>query len=203
MGRVMRLSDSRGKVAGANVFDRALWIAGTSLAASMLRCNMIAVAETDRIASIALDDATILTRGEDVERERETALRDLAEDSAFVPCRAAGAGHAGPWSLRLSLPDARLCIDLTDGEGREAGSIGLGLARFRRVVREYFVICDSYYKALRQASARELETLDMARRAIHDRGTRQLLEALDGKVETDFATARRLFTLICVLHIRG
>jgi uncharacterized protein (UPF0262 family) len=71
------------------------------------------------------------------------------------------------------------------------------------VVREYFAICDSYYKALRQASAGELETLDMARRAIHDRAARHLLEALEGKVETDFATARRLFTLICVLHIRG
>src|SRR5690606_10088462 len=80
---------------------------------------------------------------------------------------------------------------------------GLGLARFRRVVREYFAICDSYYKALRKASPLEIETVDMARRAIHDRGTRQLLEALEGKVETDFATARRLFTLICVLHIRA
>jgi uncharacterized protein (UPF0262 family) len=169
----------------------------------MLRCNMSVVAQTDRIASVALDDATILTRGEDVEREREAALRDLAEDSAFVPCRAASAGHAGPWSLHLSVADTRLCIEVRDGAGGEAETIGLGLARFRRVVREYFAICDSYYKALRQASARELETLDMARRAIHDRGTRQLLEALDGKVETDFATARRLFTLICVLHIRG
>jgi uncharacterized protein (UPF0262 family) len=101
------------------------------------------------------------------------------------------------------VPDGRLRISLTDGEGNEAGAIGLGLARFRRVVREYFAICDSYYKALRHASARELETVDMARRAIHDRGARQLGEALDGKVDTDFATARRLFTLICVLHIRN
>lgn len=168
----------------------------------MLQCNMLAVS-TNRIAAIALDDATIVSRGPDVEREREAALRDLAEDSRFVPCRAAKAGHAGPWSLRLSLPDTRLSIELTDGEGRDAGTIGLGLARFRRVVREYFAICDSYYKALRQASASELETLDMARRAIHDRAARHLLEALEGKVDTDFATARRLFTLICVLHIRG
>lgn len=168
----------------------------------MLQCNMAAVSD-NRIASIALDDATIVARGADVEREREAALRDLAEDSCFVPCRAAQAGHEGPWTLRLSLPDTRLCIEVSDGAGRDAGQIGLGLARFRRVVREYFAICDSYYKALRQASARELETLDMARRAIHDRGARQLLEALEGKVETDFATSRRLFTLICVLHIRG
>ena len=202
MGRLMRLSDSRFKVAGANVYFRGLWIAGTSLAHAMLRCNRRAMSD-NRIAAIALDEATILARGADVEREREAALRDLVEDSAFAPLRALKAGHAGPWSLDLSVPDGRLCIGLTDGKGQDAGTIVLGLARFRRVVREYFAICDSYYKALRQASASELETLDMARRAIHDRATRQLLEALEGKVETDFATARRLFTLICVLHIKA
>jgi uncharacterized protein (UPF0262 family) len=175
---------------------------GNKLVAVMLQCNTPAMSD-NRIAAIALDEATILARGADVEREREAALRDLAQDSLFVPCRAAKAGHAGPWSLRLSVPDGRLCVELSDGAGADAGTISLGLARFRRVVREYFAICDSYYKALRQASARELETLDMARRAIHDRATRQLLEALEGKVETDFATARRLFTLICVLHIKG
>jgi uncharacterized protein (UPF0262 family) len=161
------------------------------------------MAEADRIAAITLDEATVLQRGADVEREREASLRDLAEDSCFVPRRATEQGHAGPWSLHLAVPDGRLKISLTDGEGKDAGTIGLGLARFRRVVREYFAICDSYYKALRHASARELETVDMARRAIHDRGARLLAEALDGKVETDFATARRLFTLICVLHIKG
>src|SRR5690606_28472694 len=131
------------------------------------------------------------------------ALRDLAHESRFVPLRAAARGHQGPWSLRLAVDEGRLAMAISDGEGREAESIGLGLARFRRVVREYFAICDSYYKALRKASPQEIETIDMARRAIHDRGTRQLLEALEDKVETDFATARRLFTLICVLHIRA
>ena len=169
----------------------------------MLRCNMNHVADDKRIAAISLDETTVLQRGADVERERKAALRDLAHDSCFVPLRAVEHGHRGPWSLHLAVPDGRLRISLSDGEGNEAGAIGLGLARFRRVVREYFAICDSYYKALRHASARELETVDMARRAIHDRGARQLGEALDGKVDTDFATARRLFTLICVLHIRG
>jgi uncharacterized protein (UPF0262 family) len=168
----------------------------------MVLCNTRGMAD-NRIAEIALDDSTVLRRGEDVEREREAALRDLAEDSSFTPLRAFEAGHRGPWSLHLSVPDGRLALKLQDGKGNDAGMIGLGLTRFRRVVREYFAICDSYYKALRKASAKELETLDMARRAIHDRATRQLLEALEGKVETDFATARRLFTLICVLHIKG
>lgn len=201
----MGQSDSRGNGAREDYFCASrprLWKAGTSLAALMLRCNIGSMSD-NRIAAIALDDATIRARGEVVEREREEALRALAEESCFVPCCAAKAGHAGPWSLRLSVPDARLCIEIADHAGREVGTIALGLARFRRVVREYFAICDSYYRALRHASASELETVDMARRAIHDRGARQLVEALAGKVETDFATARRLFTLICVLHIRG
>jgi uncharacterized protein (UPF0262 family) len=157
----------------------------------------------DRIARIELDDATLLRRSPEIEQEREVALRDLEADNTFVPLRAAAKGHAGPWSLRLAVAEGGLVLALRDGEGAEAGVIGLGLSRFRRVVREYFAICDSYYKATRKASAKEIETLDMARRAIHDRGTRQLLEALEGKVETDFATARRLFTLICVLHIKA
>jgi uncharacterized protein (UPF0262 family) len=157
----------------------------------------------DRIASIALDEATILARSAAVEQERAVALRDLVADNSFRPLRAAEKGQTGPWSLSLSVVDGRLAMDVRDGEGADAETIGLGLARFRRVVREYFAICDSYYKALRNPSAQEIETLDMARRAIHDRATRQLLEALEGKVETDFATARRLFTLICVLHIKA
>lgn len=157
----------------------------------------------DRITTIGLDEATILARSPEVEQERQVALRDLESDNRFRPLRAAEHGHHGPWSLYLAVAEGRLTMALRDREGAEAGTIGLGLTRFRRVVREYFAICDSYYKALRKASAQEIETIDMARRAIHDRGTRQLLEALENKVETDFATARRLFTLICVLHIKG
>lgn len=159
--------------------------------------------DLDRICAIDLDETTILWRNPDVEREREVALRDLVEDNSFRPLRAAQLGHQGPWSLELAVVDGRLVIGLIDGSGQDAGSIGLGLARFRRVVREYFAICDSYYKAVRKASAQEIETVDMARRAIHDRATRQLVEALEEKVSCNFATARRLFTLICVLHIRA
>ncbi|KRA81312.1 UPF0262 family protein [Altererythrobacter sp. Root672] len=157
----------------------------------------------DRIAHIELDEATILKRSSDVEQEREVAMRDLEADNRFRPILAAGNGFEGPWSLKLTIAEGRLTMTLRDHEGTDAGGIGLGLARFRREVREYFAICDSYYRALRKASASEIETVDMARRAIHDRATRQLLEALEGKVETDFATARRLFTLICVLHIKA
>ncbi|KLE34056.1 UPF0262 family protein [Aurantiacibacter luteus] len=158
---------------------------------------------TDRIDTITLDEATVIARSEDIEKEREVALRDLVEDNLFRPVRAGGEGHSGPWHVHLAIVDGMLALHLKDGAGEQAGTIGLGLARLRRVVRDYFAICDSYYKALRRASTMELETVDMARRAIHDRGTRLLLDALDAKVETDFETARRLFTLICVLHIRA
>lgn len=157
----------------------------------------------DRIAELTLDEGSILRRNREVEQEREVALRDLEADNSFAPRRAAERGHAGPWTVRLAVADGRLAMTLRDRDGADAGTIALGLARFRRDVREYFAICDSYYRAMRKASAKEIETLDMARRAIHDRGTRALLEALEGKVATDFATARRLFTLICVLHIKA
>ena len=156
----------------------------------------------DRIAQVTLDESTILRRNDDIEQERAVALRDLEADNSFTPLRASERGHEGPWSLHLAVAGTSLAMAVRDREGTDAGTIGLGLARFRRDVREYFAICDSYYKALRKASASELETIDMARRAIHDRGARQLADALEDKVALDHATARRLFTLICVLHIR-
>ncbi len=94
-------------------------------------------------------------------------------------------------------------LTIADEEGRLVEELLLGLARFRRPIREYFAICDSYYQAIRKATPGEIETIDMARRGIHNRAAELLLERLEGKVETDFATARRLFTLICVLHIKG
>lgn len=160
-------------------------------------------APADRIAAMSLDEATIIAHNEAVEREREVALRDLVEENEFRPLRALAKGHCGPWQLHLSVIDGKLAVKVTDCQGVEADTIGLGLARLRRVIREYFAICDSYYKAVRKSTAREIETLDMARRAIHDRGTRHLLNITEGKIVTDFPTARRLFTLICVLHIKA
>ncbi len=157
----------------------------------------------NRIDTITLDEATVIARSDDIEKEREVALRDLVEDNFFRPIRATDNGQQGPWRVHLQVVDGMLAWHLTDAAGAQAGTIGLGMARMRRAIRDYFAICDSYYKALRRASAQEIETIDMARRGIHDRGTRHLLDALDGKVETDFETARRLFTLICVLHIKA
>lgn len=157
----------------------------------------------NRIAEITLDEATVIARNDEIEKEREVALRDLVGDNQFKPLRASSNGQIGPWHVHLEVIDGMLAWHLKDSSGSEAGTIGLGMARMRRSIRDYFAICDSYYKALRRASAQEIETIDMARRAIHDRGTRHLLDALEAKVETDFATARRLFTLICVLHTKA
>ncbi|HTN15561.1 MAG TPA: UPF0262 family protein [Sphingomonadaceae bacterium] len=156
-----------------------------------------------RISHIALDEATILWRNADIEQERRVAIFDLIEENRFKPVRAAAAGLTGPWRLKLSVLDGRLSMEISDEAGNPVETLLLGLARFRRPIREYFAICDSYYQAIRKASAQEIETIDMARRGIHDQAARLLLERLEGKVETDFATARRLFTLICVLHIKG
>lgn len=156
-----------------------------------------------RIAHIALDQDTILWRNADVEQERRVAIYDLIEENTFKPLRAAERGHLGPYRLRLSVPEGRLALAISDMDDRPVETLVLGLARFRRPIREYFAICDSYYQAIRKATPAEIETIDMARRAIHNNAAELLLERLEGKVETDFPTARRLFTLICVLHIKG
>ena len=156
-----------------------------------------------RISHIELDEATIIWRNADIEQERRIAIFDLIEENTFRPVRSFDAGHEGPYRLRLSVEDGRLALEIADKGGAPLESIILGLGRFRRPIRDYFAICDSYYQAIRRATAQEIETIDMARRGIHNDAAEMLLERLDGKVETDFATARRLFTLICVLHIRG
>jgi uncharacterized protein (UPF0262 family) len=156
-----------------------------------------------RISHIELDEATILWRNADIEQERRIAIFDLKEENTFKPLRSFEAGYEGPYHLHLSVADGRLLFAIYGEDGTQLETLILGLGRFRRPIREYFAICESYYQAIRKATAQEIETIDMARRGIHDHAAELLLERLEGKVETDFATARRLFTLICVLHIRG
>ncbi|MBC2651514.1 UPF0262 family protein [Novosphingobium flavum] len=156
-----------------------------------------------RISHIELDEATILSRNADIEQERRVAMFDLIEDNTFKPARAFAAGHEGPYRVRLAVHDGRLQMEVADDSGQLLETLILGMGRFRRSIRDYFAICDSYYQAVRKATAAEIETIDMARRGIHNEAAELLLERLEGKIETDFATARRLFTLISVLHIRG
>jgi uncharacterized protein (UPF0262 family) len=150
-----------------------------------------------RIIDIELDEGTIIRRSEDIERERQVAILDLLEKNCFAP-----AGHAGPFRIRLRIEDNRLAIDLRDEAGEPLDTIRLGLARFRRPVRDYFAICESYFKAVRSDSTKGIEAIDMARRGLHNEAAELLQECLAGKIEMDFDTARRLFTLICVLHIK-
>ena len=150
-----------------------------------------------RIIHVELDDRTIIRRNEDIERERQVAIFDLLEGNHFQPI-----GLDGPFRVRLRVEDNRLAIDLSNESGEPLDTVRLGLARFRRPIRDYFAICDSYFKAVRSDGARGIEPIDMARRALHNEAAELLQECLDGKIEVDFDTARRLFTLICVLHIK-
>ncbi len=156
-----------------------------------------------RIIDIALDDKTILWRNADVEQERRIAIYDLLEDNLFAPVRPHNDGYAGPYRVFLRVADGRLVVDIRRADDSPLEAIILGLASLRRPIRDYFAICESYYQAIRQATPQQIETVDMARRAIHNRAAELLRGRLDGKVSMDFDTARRLFTLICVLHIRG
>lgn len=164
-----------------------------------------------RIIDVTLDEATIIWRNADVEQERRIAIFDLIEGNYFKPLRdraaaadgAAAEAYGGPFRLAISVEEGRLILAIAREDGTPFETIILGLGRFRRPIRDYFGICDSYYQAIRSATPDQIETVDMARRAVHNEAAELLIERLDGKVELDFDTARRLFTLICVLHIKG
>lgn len=156
-----------------------------------------------RLIDVTLDDRTILVRSPEIEQERRIAIIDLLAGNRFEPCRRHESGYAGPYRLHLSVREGRLALDIAREDGTPLESHILGLARFRRPIRDYFAICDSYFAAIRNSVPQQIETIDMARRAIHNEAADLLTTALDGKVALDFDTARRLFTLICVLHIRG
>jgi uncharacterized protein (UPF0262 family) len=150
-----------------------------------------------RIIDIELDERTIIRRSEDIEREKQVAVFDLLERNHFAP-----KGLEGPFRILLRVEDNRLAIDIKDEAGAPLDTVQLGLARFRRPVRDYFAICDSYFKEVRSSSPKGIETIDMARRGLHNEAAELLQDCLKGKIEMDFDTARRLFTLICVLHIK-
>ena len=156
-----------------------------------------------RIINVELDEATIIWRNADIEQERRIAIFDLIEENHFKPLREHQNGYAGPYKLKLSVQEGRLVISIARENGEPLETLILALGRFRRPVRDYFAICDSYYQAIRKATAQEIETIDMARRGVHDHGAELLTERLEGKIEVDFKTARRLFTLICVLDIKN
>lgn len=154
---------------------------------------------TGRLMAVTLDELSIGRANPDVEHERAIAIYDLIEENSFRP-----SGHdGGPFELNLKIDGNRLVFDIRLVDGRPVIAHLLSLAPFRRIVKDYFTVCDSYYAAIRGATPDRIEALDMARRALHDEGSQILMERLKRKVELDFDTARRLFTLITVLHWKG
>ena len=155
--------------------------------------------DASRIAGITLDEHTVVRRSPDIEHERAVAIFDLLEKNRFAPV----SGCAGPYHLHLSIAENRLNIEIRSEANGSNETIVLPLAPFRGIVRDYFMICESYYEAIRRSSLVQIEAIDMGRRSLHNEGSTLLMERLADKVEIDLDTARRLFTLICVLHLRG
>jgi len=157
-------------------------------------------AAKQRLVSVTLDEESIGRSNPDVEHERQIAIYDLIEQNLFAPV---GHEDAGPFALRLSITGARLMFDIRSDEGTPVVAHLFSLTPLRRIVKDYYLICDSYYQAIRTATPDKIEAIDMGRRGIHNEGSRILMERLAGKVKVDLDTARRLFTLICVLHWKG
>jgi uncharacterized protein (UPF0262 family) len=153
-----------------------------------------------RIVHVTLDEKSVVRRKPEVEHERAVAIFDLLEDNQFFPCE-----HAddGPYHLHLSIEDNRLVLDIRREDDTALTKITLPLSPFRTIVKDYFLICESYYNAIKRSTPSQIEAIDMGRRGLHNEGSEVLRERLAGKVDLDLQTARRLFTLICVLHIRG
>jgi uncharacterized protein (UPF0262 family) len=152
-----------------------------------------------RLAAVTLDESSIGRSNRDVEHERAVAIYDLIAENTFKPL-----GHdGGPYALQLGISGSRLVFDIRATDGSPVIAHMLSLAPFRRIVKDYFTVCDSYYAAIRTATPDRIEALDMGRRALHDEGSHIVMERLKRKVEIDFDTARRLFTLIAVLHWKG
>ena len=157
-----------------------------------------------RIVDIALDDAGLPPPTPEIEQERKVAMFDLLEDNSFVlPARDGRGAPEGPYKLNLAIRDKRLVFDVESTDAAKVAEFHLSLGPFRQVVKDYFQICESYFDAVKNLPPSKIETIDMARRGIHNEGSRVLQERLEGKVEVDTDTARRLFTLICVLHFGG
>ena len=152
-----------------------------------------------RITGITLDERTVVRRSPDIEHERAVAMFDLLEENRFAPA----SGLHGPFDLHLAIEENRLNIEIRSAANGASETIVLPLAPFRGIVKDYFMVCESYYEAIRRSSLVQIEAIDAGRRSLHDEGSILLIERLADKVVINHDTARRLFTLICVLHLRG
>ena len=152
-----------------------------------------------RLVGVELDEQSIARATADVEHERATAIWDLIEENSFVPT-----GHeGGPYRLRLGIVENRLALEITEETGQPVAAHLLSLTPFRKIVKDYFFVCESYFAAIRTSTPSQIEAIDMGRRGLHNEGSQVLCDRLKDKIEIDFGTARRLFTLICSLHWKG
>jgi uncharacterized protein (UPF0262 family) len=158
------------------------------------------VSDQSRLVEVTLDEGSIGRNSTDVEHEREVAIFDLLERNTFA---LEGHENGGPYTLHLSLADNRLVFTVGDTDRNPIVHVMLSLSPFRRLVKDYFLMCESYYQAIKTAPPSRIEAIDMGRRGLHDEGSQLLVERLKGKIQIDKATARRLFTLICALHWKG
>lgn len=152
-----------------------------------------------RLVAVTLDQASIARGNANIEHEREVAIYDLLEANSF----AVEGRDDGPYSLALSIVEDRLVFGIGNAGNKTIVTHMLSLTPFRRVVKDYFIVCDSYHQAIRSAPPSRIQSIDMGRKALHDEGSRLLMERLKGKVAVDHETARRLFTLVCALHWKG
>ena len=155
--------------------------------------------DKNRLVAVTLDEDSIGRSSSDIEHERATAIYDLIEENSFAPV-----GHdEGPYALHIGIKENRLVLDIRHEDGTPVIAHLLSLSPFKGIVKDYFLICDSYYAAIKTQPAAKIEAIDMGRRGLHDEGSRLLQERLKGKIAVDIATARRLFTLLCALHWKG
>ena len=150
----------------------------------------------DRLIAVEIDEETLTSSGPDAEHERRVAIFDLIEENSFGVLDHEG----GPYLLYLSMVERKLVFDIRLEDGTKVHTFILSISPFRGIIRDYFMICESYYSAIKSQTPHQIEAIDMARRGIHNEGSTLLAERLEGKIETDFDTARRLFTIICALH---
>jgi uncharacterized protein (UPF0262 family) len=152
-----------------------------------------------RLVGVDLDEASIARSTPDIEHERAVAIYDLIEDNVFEPVGA----EPGPYVLHLSMVEKRLVFAVTRQSGEDVVTHILSLSPLRKVVKDYFLICESYFEAIKMATPSQIEAIDMGRRGVHNEGSQILMERLEGKIHVDLTTARRLFTLVCALHWKG
>lgn len=160
--------------------------------------NQNSTPKTHRLVAVTMDDSLAAGANPDIAHERDIAVFDLIDDNHFCLVEA-----TGPYSLHISIVERRLVLKISADPSGKTAMIVLSLTPFRRIMRDYFLVCETYYEAIRTAPPSHIEAIDMGRRGLHDEGSQVLRDRLSGKVEMNFQTARRLFTVICALHRRG